>query len=211
MDELFGASDADSGTVDTWVLESARAKEQTGWKIIDARYGAKIRSICRRKEVAESDVDELAQDVIGKVFENFNSFSRDKDGQSLGAWIATVTVNVAMDYHRRRIGRPQATGGTDAQNRLVELLAYGRPDDDSLDFNPNQKLAESFLAYVRPYLTTSEESALDLVILGGLSVKDVAEQLGVGEEAIKKRKERALARLRVHIEAFVQEYVTSER
>lgn len=136
-----------------------------------------LRAFVGRRVSEPTLADDLLQDVFVKVFRARGSL---RDAGRLRAWLFQSTRAALAGHYRRR--RPH-------EPLPPDLRAECTPSDD-----PDGAMARA----VRRFLLTLPETyrrPLELVDLGRLPVKRAAEELGLGESAVKNRLARGRAML----------------
>lgn len=136
-----------------------------------------LRAFVGRRVPEPAVADDLLQDVFVKVFRARGSL---RDAGRLRAWLFQSTRAAMADHYRRR--RPLDPLPPDLQAECAE-------SDD-----PDGAMSRA----VRRFLLTLPETyrrPLELVDLGRLPLKRAAQELGIGESAIKNRLSRGRAML----------------
>src|SRR5262249_25678309 len=94
-----------------------------------ALYGPVLDGWCRRAGLREQAADDVKQEVFRSVAQHLGDFRRERPGDSFRGWLWRITHNKVRDFWRRQQHRPQAVGGTTAQQRFQELA---QESEDSL-------------------------------------------------------------------------------
>jgi RNA polymerase sigma-70 factor (ECF subfamily) len=102
------------------LLDQAKVGDAVAWQRLEFLYTPLVRWWCRRHGVQSQDVEDVSQEVFFAVAGKLAGFTKGLTG-SFRSWLYTITRHKAQDYYRRRRGRPAATGGSAAQERLEEL------------------------------------------------------------------------------------------
>ena len=129
--------------------------------------------------------EEAAQEA---VLQALLGLGRLRDPERFGAWLVGIGLNVGR--HLRRL-RP-----------VVPLVP--EPGSDPQELAEAAELVARVRAAVAA-LPAGQRRAVTLFYLAGLSQREVAAVLGVGESAVKMRHFRALERLRALLEANPEE------
>jgi RNA polymerase sigma-70 factor (ECF subfamily) len=79
-------------------LAALRARESAPWEaLVDEQYEPLL-SLVRSLGVHQTDVDDLAQDVFLKAFQQIHKFRGDS---SVRTWLWRVALNTCRDHHRK--------------------------------------------------------------------------------------------------------------
>lgn len=124
--------------------------------------------------------EDLCSDVFLKIYEKIDTFDDSK--ASVSTWIFTITRNKLTDYYRTR----KISGG-----EIPEYLA----DDTSLE---DDVCNDEMLDTLADALEKLDERERDIVILhyySGMTLKAVAEKMGISYSYTKLLHNNALSRL----------------
>ena len=129
----------------------------------------------------------------------------DANRGSLRGWLWTITLNKLRNFARR--APPQATGGTDLYERLLNLpetLPPESSDDAQQDArhsheggNPDERrLVQRALDQIRGEFAPHNWQAFTLSVLEGWDTARIAAELGTTPNNVRQAKSRILRRLR---------------
>lgn len=123
---------------------------------------------------------DIASDVFIKVYEKLDSFDESK--ASLSTWIFTITRNKLTDFYRTR--------------RVLSEVpeTYAEPGSFEDDI-----CSESELETLADALDSLDERERDIIVLryySGMTLKDIAQRMGISYAYIKTLHNRALSQLR---------------
>jgi RNA polymerase sigma factor (sigma-70 family) len=152
-------------------------------KVLDKCY-----SIVKSRPVAE----ELAEDILSKVFEKLPTF---KQQSSFSSWLYAITYNHCIDYLRekKKIHYPN----WNRDNEIPEII-----DETEVIEKINYENLMEVMERIHP-----EEKALLLMkYQDNLPMKQIAEALRISEDAAKMRLKRARTRI---IYFYTQKYLQS--
>ena len=158
------------------------------------RYTAKVYQKCvgmtKDKELAH----DLTHDIFLKAFVNLSKFDH---RSKFGTWLYSITYNYCLD-HLRKKQRHQTTEIKD------DLLEDDGPEDryeqELLSFRADH------LSGVLDALEPGDRAVLLMKYQDGEQIKDIADQFGKSESAIKMQIKRAKERARkIREESFATE------
>lgn len=147
-----------------------------------------IRYIARRITRSESAAHDVTQDVFVRVL---TRGGYDPSKGTLEVWLHTVAHNTAVDWVRRE---------TAHQRRLAETGALHSATSQIVDETVTDRMQADDLRAAVKQLPEVERAVVELAYFGGLSYRQVAQQLDLAEGTVKSRIRRALTRL-AHIVA----------
>ncbi len=179
-------------TVSSAVLQRACRNDADAWSEIVSHYAPKIYRWCRTASVPQQDTIDLTQDVLTQVFISLPDLSRDRaKGESLSAWLFSVTRNRVRDYYRQQNRLPVARGSEDY---FVQSAPAAEPSSLS---GPPRKIVRLYeiLDAVRSDVDDSTWQAFWRLAIDGESVASIAADLKMSEGAVRQSKYRVMQKL----------------
>ena len=168
--------------------------EDNEWGRLQGIYLPLIQRWLRRVPGLATEADDLAQEVFVVVIRELARFERRREG-SFRAWLRTITANKAKYYCKQRDRRP-AIEMACAEGFLDQMVdpasALAREWDREHDEHVMQKL----LAAVKGDFGRTTWAAFCRLTLNGQPAAQVAEELGIPENAVFLAKSRVMRRLR---------------
>ena len=141
-----------------------------------------VRRYCRSND---DDVEDLTQECLLRVYNNLDSL---RDLDKMEPWLRTVVRNAVFSWYRERKREQEVYSlGLETEH---EAAPYSIPEDDLLLYFVLQEAMQA--------LSESDRQMFELRYGDGLSYREIAQQMGLNEEAVRKRITRALARLKAH-------------
>lgn len=180
------------------LLRRVKADDADAWRRLVDLYGPLIYYWCRRSGLTPSDTADVVQDVFRAVAAHIGRFRRDRPGDTFRGWLRTITRNKIRDHVRVQSREVRAPGGTDAHARLEELPEPA-PDSDSVEPDDARAVADLLqraLDQIRCEFSEPTWRAFTLATLQERTSRDVAAELGMTANAVRKAKARVLRRLR---------------
>lgn len=182
-----------AGSTSTGLLARLRAQDRDGWSRLAKLYGPLVYRWSRRRGLSSEDAADVVQEVFRAVAGSIQDFQAGPTGSFRG-WLWTITRNKILDRHRRNQRQPEAVGGTDALQRLLQIPES--LDESEAGSNSNGNLVRRALALIRPDFTDASWQAFWRVVMEDQSAADVARNLGISVNAVYIAKSRVLHRLR---------------
>jgi len=187
----------ESFSTSTNLLHRVKANEADAWRRLVDCYGPLVWHWCRQAGLQSHDGADVFQQVFESVYRRISDFSRQSGRGSFRGWLLVVTQNQIRDHFRRRRGRANPVGGTDAYQRFMDLAD---PDSDesrtTSGIHPVSQVLHSTLEKIRDDFEPRTWQAFWRSTVEGQSSTDVAAELGMTAGAVRKAKARILSRLR---------------
>jgi RNA polymerase sigma-70 factor (ECF subfamily) len=167
--------DADTSLTLLERLQQHRDDPQA-WKLFIERYRPRIRTWCLSWGLQDSDDDDVAQDVLLKLFAALRKFQYDPS-RSFRAWLKTVTQHAWSDFvksRRRDPGRGSRSIDTIADSAEAQS-DLERQIEDAFD----RELLELAMCRIKGRTKPANWEAFPLTAIEGLSGADAARKLGI--------------------------------
>lgn len=145
----------------------------------------RTRNLVRYLMRGDADVDDLAQNALIEVLRSLPSF---RGESNLTTWADRITVRTVM----RSVGRRQRD--RELRARVEPELRAREPWLDAGDDYTERRR----LALVMDTLPDAQRQAVVLHYVVGVSVPDMAEEIGVSFDTVKSRLRLGMERLRKH-------------
>ncbi|WP_319502744.1 RNA polymerase sigma factor [uncultured Draconibacterium sp.] len=153
---------------------------------IVSENGERIRNICRYYNSNAEDQKDMYQEVLVNIWKSLDSFRGDS---AMSTWVYRVAVNTSLTFTGKAFRHMKLMVDADTTN-LNSIL-----DDENL----KQKLAEEKLLE-RMQLELNQLSVIDKalisLLLEGLSMKEIAEVIGITEPNVKVKIHRIKSQLK---------------
>jgi len=192
-----GADEAD-------LVEALRAGDDAAFARLVETYGGRMLAVARRIAPTEEDARDAVQEGFIQAFRKIGSF----EGRArLSTWLHRIVVNAALMGRRRRRARPEEP----IEPLLPVFLDDGHPTVRFSAWDPDalERLeSEETRAFVRRVILELPESYRNVVWWRDIEERttaEVAEQLGITENAVKIRLHRARQALRTRIDRRIVE------
>ncbi len=140
----------------------------------------------------QEDAEEIMQDVFLRIHAKHKDF---REESSLKTWIYRITVNRCIDYLRSKQRK-------DALKALFFFAEKNTRENNTWNhpgFALEQQESVKFIFDEINKLSPQQKSALLLVKIEGLSMKECASVLGISEKAVESLLSRAKSKLKINI------------
>ncbi len=174
------------------VVEQARLGDERAWREL---YDAHADLVFRLAYRVVNDRD-AALDVVQEAYVKASkSIDRFRGDSSFRSWIASIALNEARSWLRKR-----------ARARQVSLDAVAEPADESRgadDAVSDLDLARRALDYIDT-LPEQQRDAVMYRTTEGLSYKEIAEALGTSEGSARVSYHHGISKLRAHMKPLIE-------
>ena len=166
---------------DTTLVSAIRAGDQSAMAALYDRYSSVVYSVALRVLGDTSAAEDVQQDVFMQLWRNPGAF--DASRGNLGAWLAVITRNRAIDTLRKR--RPQ----DDIEDVVLSVV----PD---LAADADRSRVAGKIRELLGAMPATQRSALEMAYYEGLTHTDIASKTGEPLGTIKTRIRSGLIALR---------------
>jgi len=189
---------------DESLITRMRARDESAVSDLDAVYRSRIQQLALRYVKNPEDAEEVAQDVLLKVYRKIDAF---RGEAALSSWIFRITFNTVMSRLRSQRMVQQH------EVREQDLLADVEENGGRVRREPADWSSLGDEAVMRSQLRTKLASALKdlpeiyrtpviLRDLHGLTTEEASSQLGIKEQTLKSRLHRGRLFLRERLSIF---------
>lgn len=170
-----------SGTTDELLMERIRSNDQMAMAEVFDRYGGLVYSVALRVLKEPAQAEDVMQEIFFQLWKGAGSYAEGRG--SLGAWLAVVARNRAIDSLRRR--RP-----SDSVDDVV------LPAKTDLSSETERNLMIEKVRTVMKGLPPEQQRLVELAFFEGMSHTEIATQTGDALGTVKTRIRTALMSLR---------------
>lgn len=191
-------------TVESELVDGLRAGEDRAFARLVEAHGGRMLAVARRIAASEEDARDAVQEAFIQAFRKIDSF---QGRARLSTWLHRIVVNAALMGRRRGKARPEEP----IEPLLPVFLDDGHPTVRFSAWDPDalERLeTEEVRAFVRRAILELPESYRNVLWWRDIEEKttaEVADALGVTENAVKIRLHRARQALRTRIDRRIVE------
>ena len=189
-------------TAERDLIGRMRARDGNAVAELAATYGPRIQQLAFRYLKNHEDAEEVAQDVLMKVYRKIDAFRGDA---ALSSWIYRITFNTAMSRLRTaRLNRQSDAPHVDVDGGSMERREQDPPDWSSLaDDQVMRAEMRQRLIDALSHLPSVYRIPVLLRDIQGLSTEEASAVLRVKPQTLKSRLHRGRLILRQHLGDFV--------
>jgi RNA polymerase sigma-70 factor (ECF subfamily) len=170
-----------NGTGDQLLMERIRSNDQMAMAEVFDRYGGLVYSVALRVLKEPDQAEDVMQDIFFQLWKGTGTYVEGRG--SLGAWLAVVARNRAIDSLRRK--KP-----TDSVEDVV------LPAKTDLASESERNLMIEKVRVVMQGLPPEQQKLVELAFFEGMSHSEIAEMTGDALGTVKTRIRTALMTLR---------------
>jgi len=182
-----GASAGSDRQIDEQLIAAAAAGREDALDQLLRRHESDVLRLVRLLGVAPDDREDVAQEILVRVFRHLGTFKR---GRSFRSWLYRITVNAVHD-HRHRLSR-RARRESPWTEMLDETPDGSPAPGDRAEALEHRRTLENALAG----LSERERAVFVLVEMEGLERGEAARSLGITSITVRRHLSRARASLR---------------
>ena len=182
------------------LLKRIKQGDEVAWQQLVNLYGPIISFWINDHHLSCEDAQDVCQDVFASVAKNIDRFERREGTGKFRCWLKVITHSKIAN-HFRRSGADRAVGGTTAFTRIDEI-PDPEVDDNEIEGAPdlteteNAAIVQGVIRLIQDEFRESTWQSFWMTAIEDKTTADVADELGITSEAVRKNKSRVLARLR---------------
>jgi RNA polymerase sigma-70 factor, ECF subfamily len=176
------------------LVERTRAGDQRAFDELAGRYSTRLRRVLYRITRDCDAAFDAVQEALIRAWQNIHRF----EGRSrFYTWLTRIGINEA--YRTTRSPRELSLDADEFEGH--DVPDRGSLPDDALESREFLAAIEGALAELKP----DYQTAVRLRDVQGLSAREAAEALGIGERALKSRLHRGRMALRERLDGYFAE------
>lgn len=161
----------------------------TSWEEFVEIYSPVITATARRSGLREDLVDDILQEVLMQMVRTISHFQKDPSKGTFRSYLARVTTNKIKDYWRKPTNRAM-------QLKEPTAIATSVNAAEIWEEEVNRQVFHIALERVREQSQSRTWKSFEAHVLQKQKAADVAETLGITENAVFVNCSRTLARIR---------------
>lgn len=161
-------------------------KKEEKFNAIVTENGERIQRICRYYNSNTEDQKDMYQEVLVNIWKSLNSFRGDS---AISTWVYRVAVNTSLSYTGKAYRRMKLMVNSDNQN-LSSLM-----DEENLKEKLEQEEQLEQLQTELNQLSVIDKALISLM-LEGLTMKEIADVIGITEPNVKVKIHRVKTQLK---------------
>ncbi len=182
---------------DLKLVQATKAGNDTAFGRLVQKYQKKVYYLAYDLVNDYDDANDIAQMAFIRAFEKIHQF---EERAQFSTWLYRITVNLAMDQHRRRKRRPHESLESNIheveRQKKDEQFEAGQKSERDLQTGAQREHIEAALSK----LSENQRTATVLKYFHQKSSKEIAEILGCSESTARIHLFRALRNLKKYLQ-----------
>lgn len=184
---------------DLKLVQEAKSGDRAAFGALVKKYQQKVFYLAFDMIHDYEDAKDISQEAFIKAFEKLHQF---EERAQFSTWLYRITVNLAMDQHRRRKRRPQDPLDDKIQDierqKNVEQAEEGRRSELELQTTAQRQQIDKALEH----LSDNQRVATVLKYFHQKSSKEIAQVLGCSESTARIHLFRAMKNMKKHLKGM---------
>jgi len=168
-------------------------KKEDQFNQILSENSDRIQRICRYYNSNTEDQKDMYQEVLVNIWKSLDNFRGDS---AISTWVYRVAVNTSLSFTGKTYKQMKLIVSTDTQN-LSSIL-----DDEGLEDKQKEESQFNLLQSELNMLSVIDKALISLM-LEGLSMKEIADVIGINEPNVKVKIHRIKAQLKTKLSGGV--------
>lgn len=165
------------------------------WNVFFSIYQPFVLRHLLRRKVRQVDVDDMAQEILSRVFSSIATFTHNGRTGAFRKWLGQIVSQQTWRYFQAL--QKEAPITADPSARIDDQAAFESEFEAQWELEHDQYCLGRLLELIRPEFTQSTWQAFQMIVLQELPVADVSQSLNVSLNAVVISKSRVLRRLRL--------------
>lgn len=173
----------------TDLIRGCQASDRSAQKMLYEQYKGILFKICLRYSHSREEAEDLLQEGFVRIFRALPNW---QPSGSIEGWMKKIVVNVALEQHRRSVGK----------QRHEDLTEHNSPDvaPEQLTLINGEELLKMIQA-----LPLGFRTVFNLYAVEGYNHAEIAEMMHISEGTSKSQYARARQQLQIMCQSFLHE------
>ena len=176
--------------------------DESAFTVLVKKHQKNIHALTWRKVGDFHIAEELTQDTFLKAYEKLATL---KNPNQFAGWLYVIADRLCIAWHRKQ--KPQMESLENTSEAEIDGLSYRSYEDEQRE-NAAVEYRHGFIRNLLEQLPESERTVVTLHYLGEMTCKAIGEFLGVSQNTVKSRLQRARNRLKEQ-ESMIRETLGS--
>jgi len=177
------------------LLDGLKDRDNDKWKPFVDRYTPIIIRTARKRGLSPADADEVAQSTFIEFQRGYLSGKYDSAKGRLRSWLSGIARHEIFDTFDKRKRQALVMGGGTDTTGLIEALPDPNDWEQTWEDEWRREVLQACLVECRRLFDTKTMEAFNLHAEKGMRAKEVAELLGMTENAVYLAKHHVLKKI----------------
>lgn len=192
-------------TRESLLLQIQLPENRSAWEEFVEIYRPVIYGIAVSRGLQHADALDLVQTVFVSVANSIGRWEKQDQQARFRNWLLRIAKNATINALTRR-PPDQAVGGEGLPPELIEPARGDVPSEQELDLEYERQLYLRAAEKVRAKVTEANWMAFELTAVEGVSIEDVAQELGKSVGAIYAARSRIMKQLSDFVSQLEESY-----
>jgi RNA polymerase sigma-70 factor, ECF subfamily len=190
------------------LIELVKQGDAEAWQTFMGIYQPLVAMWCRGAKLSPTDVDDVSQNVFASVSTSVSAFQKRTSADTFRGWLRNITQKRIADFFRKKSNEVPPLAGDDSEGYLAQLREpEPPPESDPESKKASREVFRKALEAVRNKVEERTWLAFWRTTVDEQSAPDIADELGMSGDAVRKAKSRMKTRLRLELGSLFDEIV----
>lgn len=192
-------------TRESLLLQIQSSENRSAWEEFVEIYRPVVYGIAVSRGLQHADALDLVQTVFVSVANSIGRWEKQNQQTRFRNWLLRIAKNATINAMMRR-PPDQGVGGDGLPSGLIEQAKGDVPSEFELDLEYKRQLYLRAAEKVRDKVTESNWMAFELTAIEGVSIEEVAQDLGKSVGAIYAARSRIMKQLSDFVSRLQESY-----
>jgi len=190
------------------LIELVKQGDREAWRTFMSIYQPLVAMWCRGARLSPTDADDVSQNVFASVSTSIGAFQKRTPADTFRGWLRSITQKRVADFFRKKSNEVPPLAGSDTEGYLAHLREpEPPPESDPESQKASREVFRKALEAVRNRVEERTWLAFWRTTVDEQSAPDIADELGMTGDAVRKAKSRMKTRLRLELGSLFDEIV----
>ncbi len=196
-------------TTNNSLIDLVKQGDRESWQTFMSIYQPLVAMWCRGARLSPTDADDVSQNVFASVSTSIGAFQKRSSSDTFRGWLRNITQKRVADFFRKKSIEIPALASVDAEGYLAQLREpESPPESDPESQKASREVFRKALEAVRNKVEERTWLAFWRTTVDDQPAPDIADELGMTHDAVRKAKSRMKTRLRLELGSLFDEIVS---
>lgn len=190
------------------LIELVKQGDPEAWQTFMGIYQPLVAMWCRGARLSPTDADDVSQNIFASVSTSIEAFQKRTPTDTFRGWLRSISQKRIADFFRKKSTEVPPLASDDSEGYLAQLREpEPPPKSDPESHKASREVFRNALEAVRNKVEERTWLAFWRTTVDEQSAPDIAEELGMTGDAVRKAKSRMKTRLRLELGSLFDEIV----